>query len=168
MTKHSMKTRLQANCSFDCKCGVCSGSIPGQDGIISEIIQLVPEVTKEHDEEHDEETIKALYKMKKEDWKTEASNLEKAADLMKQLYIGDIQNKFYILILFVSASQMARDPTRLKKALGILKEEIDVAGLKEECRGKCYNSLEEDLQTWSREFKSKRAPGKEEINYFYL
>ena len=117
---------------------------------------------------HDAQTIKILYKMKMEDWKKEASNLERAADLIKQLNVGHIQDRFFVFELFVSASQMARDPIRLKKAMDILKEEIDAAGLKEECTGKCYNSLEKDLQTWSGEFKSKRFPRKEEINQFYL
>ena len=169
MTKSQMKTFIQEDYSFECKCVVCSGSIPDQDVLISEIIQLVPELTKHHISSrfHDAQTIKTLYKMKMEDWNKEASNLERAADLIKQLYVGHIQDRFFVFEIFVTASQMARDPSRLKKALDILKEEIDAAGLKEECRGKCYNSLEEDIQTWAGVFRSKRNPTKEEINYFY-
>ena len=58
----------------------------------------------------------------------------------------------------------------LKKAMSILKEEIEAAGMKEAswCRGRAYNWLEEDLKTWEDEFKSKRTPTQAEINYFYL
>ena len=52
--------------------------------------------------------------------------------------------------------------------MGILKEEIDAAGLQEAARGQCFSYIEKQLDTWAGEFKSKRNPTKEEIDDFYL
>nr|ALS05290.1 histone-lysine N-methyltransferase SMYD3 isoform X2 [Paracalanus parvus] len=122
MTKSKMKTKLQEDFCFECKCVVCSGSDPGQDGLISKIIRLVPDVSKHHisSRYHDAQTIKSLYNNTMQDWRKEASHLERAADLInKQLYIGHIQDRFFVFEIFVSASQMARDP--LVEKHGILK-----------------------------------------------
>ena len=126
MTKSQRREIILGAFSFDCKCSVCVGLISDQDGIISEIVSI-----------NAKRCLNLTYQMKTEDWMTEALKFERAADLTRKLDVGHILDRISVIMNFVRVSQMARDPTRLKKALGILKEEIDAAGLKEECRGKC-------------------------------
>jgi len=150
MTKSEMKTKIKTIFSFDCKCGVCSGSIPDQDGIILEINRLLVQVPKK-------EKNKLL---------TEASKLERIVDLTKQLYIGHIKERFINFVLYVWASQMARDPIRLAKSMKLLKEEIGATGMMESTPGKDYKILESKLVKWSGAFQSKKKPSKEEKDEF--
>merc|ERR1712063_223511 len=84
MTKSEMKSKLQSDFSFDCKCDVCSGSIPDQDKISSQIQQEVPSLTKYHAHVLDIiETVSLIY-FKEKNWMPEASKLERAANLAKQ------------------------------------------------------------------------------------
>merc|ERR1711934_1268107 len=79
-TSSQMKKTLQEEFSFDCKCGVCSGSIPHQDRLFSEISAIIALLSHQ--------PLDYLYQKEKEEWMNEASQLERAADLAKQLYIG--------------------------------------------------------------------------------
>ena len=145
MIKSQMKKEIREVFSFDCKCGVCSGSIPDQDEIISEINRLMA---------------------KKNVMMTEASKLERVVDLSRQLYIGHIKERFIFLVLFVIASQMARDPIRLEKARELLKEEMGASGMMESNPGNDYKRLESKLERWSWAFQSKKSPSNEEIKDF--
>jgi len=160
MTSSQMKTKLQEDFHFDCKCGVCSGSIPHQDVLISEISSKINLLYSPFD---------TLYRKKKKDWMNVASELERAVDLSKQLYIGHIFDKLNVYRLFVEASQMARDPLRLKKAVDVMKEELSALGLveKDSGWGKEFKRLETKVERWSSEFQSKSKPTKEEIDDFF-
>ena len=157
MTSSQMKTKLQEDFHFDCKCGVCSGSIPHQDVLISEISSKINLFYSPLD---------TLYRKKKKDWMNEASELERAVDLSKQLYIGPFFERLEVYGIFVVASQMARDPIRLKKAMDVNKEELSAIGLIESGWEKGYKILEATVERWSSEFQSKSKPTKEEIDDF--
>jgi len=157
MTSSQMKTYLQEFLQFDCKCGVCSGSIPHQDVLISEISSKTAILYSQ--------TV-SRYQKKKKDWMNEASELERVVDLSKQLYIGHIFDRLKVYEPFVVASQMARDPIRLKKAMDVMQEELSALGLMESI-GKCYKGLETKVERWSSEFQSKSKPTKEEIDDFF-
>ena len=106
LTKTQMRAELQTIFNFDCKCTVCSGSIPDQDGIISEMNRLVPLIYPKYCAAwrygHDTPTHNPFHQKKEKDWKADAANFETAADLSRQLYIGGIQNKLDFLVQFVS------------------------------------------------------------------
>ena len=146
MTKSQMKQKIQEDFSFDCKCSVCVGSIPDQDRIIVEINSLAPNSL----------TIRNLITQRKK-----ATKLERAADLAKQLYIGSIMDKFLVFVEFVIASQMDRDPIRLKKAMELLKEAA-VGCFYDPRMG--YKDLEAWTERWSAEFQSKKNPTQEEMD----
>ena len=150
MTSSRMKQKIQEDFSFDCKCGVCVGSISNQDRTIVEINSLAPNSV----------TIRDFIHQRKK-----ATKLERAADLTKQLYIGHIQNRFFVFVKFVIASQMDRDPIRLRKAMELLKEEA-VGCWRDPEKG--YKDLEAWIEKWSAEFRSKKNPTKEEMDDLYL
>ena len=160
MTSSQMKTKLQEAFRFDCKCGVCSGSIPHQDVLISEISSKTAILYSQ--------TV-SRYQKKKKDWMNEASQLGRAVDITKQLYIGQLSDRLKVHEPFVVASQMARDPIRLKKAMDVLQEELSALGLMEKDGGwgKGYKRLETKVERWSSEFQSKSKPTKEEIDDFF-
>jgi len=158
MTSSQMKAMLQEVFRFDCKCGVCTGSIPHQDVLISEISSKINLLYS---------PIDTFFRKKKKDWMNEASELERAVDLTKQLYIGQLSDRLKVHEPFVVASQMARDPIRLKKAMDVLKEELSALELMESGCGKCYKRLETKVERWSSEFQSKSKPTKEEIDDFF-
>ena len=162
LTKSQMKRKLQADHLFVCICCVCSGSFPDQDGIISEINQLLPSSSK-YPIFHDVQTISLIWQKT-----NEASKLERAANLTKHLYVGQFLNRFVVFEQFVLASQMARDPIRLKKAMELLKEEVGAAGMIETFQGKGCKILETKLERWSGVFQAKKNPTKEEIDDFYF
>ena len=149
MTSSQMKTNLQEDFGFDCKCGVCAGVIPDQDRLIREISKIANVQPN------------SLYQKKKKGWRIEASKFERAADLTKQLYIGRIWDRIQVYEKFVARSQMARDPIRLEKAMNVLKEEISAFGMME------TSCLQATLDRWSTEFQAKRKPTKEEIDDFF-
>ena len=113
------------------------------------------------------QTLDQLYQKKKKEWMTEASQLDRAAEMTKQLYIGHIKDKFRVFMKFINISQMARDPIRLKKAMNLLKEETSALGLMESRAGKNYKIMERRIKRWSSEFQSKRNPTMEEIYDIY-
>jgi len=158
MTSSQMKTMLQEVFRFDCKCGVCTRSIPHQDVLSSEISSKTAILYSQ--------TV-FRYQKKKKDWMNEASELERVVDLSKQLYIGHICDRLKVYRLFVVASQMARDSIRLKKAMDVMKEEESALGPIESGWGKGYKRLETKVERWSSEFQSKSKPTKEEIDDFY-
>ena len=141
-----MKQKIQEDFSFDCKCGVCAGSIPDQDRIIVEINSLAPNSL----------TIRNLIHQRKK-----ATKLERAADLAKLLYIGNTRNRFLVFVKFVIASQMDRDPIRLKKATDLVKEEA-VGCFYDPRMG--YKDLEAWTERWSAEFQLKKSPTQEEMD----
>ena len=161
-TMSQMKTKLREVFNFDCKCGVCSGSIPNQDRLILEISSTLAYVESQS-------LDFVYYQKKKNEWTTEVLQLERTADLTKQLYIGHrhIMDRFKVFLHLIVSSQMARDSIRLKKATDFYKEELISLGLMELQLGKGYKNLERKLERWSSAFQSKRNPTKEEIDDFY-
>ena len=158
MTSSEMKTEIQDNFSFDCKCGVCSGAIPHQDKIISEITSTFSSVLSQSPD--------LVYQKKKKEWRDEAAQLGRIAHITKQLYVGCFSDKLKVYVQFVFASQMAREPIRLRKAMDLLKEDYFMLGLMETSLVVYYEILEAWLERWSSEFQSKTNPTKEEIDYF--
>ena len=170
MTKSEMKTKLQTLFGFDCKCPVCSGGVPNQDGIISEINRLVelpsPSGFVNPVSFLDPSSTLSLYSRRKQsDWRAEALKHERAADLTKELYIGHVQDKFSVLTRFATTAQLARDSRLLKKALDLGKEWTESLGLETLCEA--YKALEKGVRDWSSEFKSKENPVMYEIWCFY-
>merc|ERR1711971_1031535 len=123
MTSSQMKTMLQEVFMFNCECGVCSGSIPHQDRLISEISSRAAIAFSR--------PLYLAYQWKKKEWMTEAS-------------------------------QMARDPIRLKKAKDLMKETTSAIGLPY-----IWTNQETKPQIWSSEFQSKRNPTKQEMDDFF-
>ena len=115
---------------------------------------------------HMAQTLRQMEQMRRKDWVAEASKLQRAADLTKQLYIGHIEDRLFVIGQFVAASQMARDPIRLKKARDLLEEEIGALGLMESASR--YRDLETKLSSRSEEFQSKKNPTGREIREFYV
>ena len=170
LTKSQMKTKLQTLFGFDCKCPVCSGAVPNQDGIISEINRLVelpsPSGFVKPISFLDPTSTLSIYsRRKRSDWRAEARKHERAAGLIKELYIGHVQDKFSVLTRFVTTAQLARDPGLLKKALELGKEWTESLGL--ETLYVAYKALEKGVEDWSSEFKSKENPVMYEIWCFY-
>jgi len=160
MTRSQMKTKLKEDFSFDCKCAVCSGSIPHQDILISEISSIIDLLSYY-------QPLDYLYQKRIKVWMTEASQLERAADLAKQLYIGCGSERLTVFLQFVLISQMARDPIRLQKAMDLFGGTVRAFGLMESHQGKAYQTLKTQVERWSSEFQSKKKPTKEEIDDFY-
>jgi len=154
MTSSQMKTMLQEVFMFNCECGVCSGSIPHQDRLISEISSRAAIAFSR--------PLDLAYQWKKKEWMTEASQVEKIADLAEQLYVGHIADRLKVFLHFVMVSQMARDPIRLKKAKDLMKEATSAIGLPH-----IGTNQETKLETWSSEFQSKRNPTKQEMDDFF-
>ena len=147
MTSSQMKAKLQEDFHFDCKCGVCAGIIPDQDRLIQEISSKIANL--------DSQPV-SIYRKKMKG---------RAADLAKQLYIGQISARLQVYGQFVARSQLARDSIRLEKAMDLLKEECSAFGMIESSLG--YESMETKVKRWSSEFQSKRKPTKEEIDDFF-
>ena len=157
LTSFQMKTKLQKNFGFDCKCGVCAGVIPNQDRIIREISKIA---------NVDLQPV-SPYQKKMKAWMIEASKFERAADLTMQLYIGQLSPRLKVYKNFVVRSQMARDPIRLEKAMNILREEFSAFRPMETSWGEAYKSLQAKVERWSLEFQARRKPTKEEIDDFF-
>ncbi len=170
MTKSQMKTKLKTSFGFDCKCPVCSGEIPDQDKIISEINRLVelpsPTGFVNPSSFHDPNSTLSLFsKRKKSEWRVQALKHERAADLTKQLYVGHVQDTFSVLTRFATTAQLSRDPVLLKKALDLGKEWTKGLGL--EVLSEAFKNLEKGVKDWSPEFQTKKDPGMYEIWCFY-
>ena len=75
--------------------------------------------------------------------------------------IGRIDDKTRALDVLVTAAQMARDQSLLKKALAMWRELIE--NTKFEILRKQYEKAVEDLSKWSKQLKSKKPPKKNEI-----
>ena len=93
MTRSEMKTELQEDYSFDCKCSICSGSIPNQDKIISDISSTFSSVCSQ--------SLDLVYQKEKKEWRADASQLERITHLTKQLYIGCFLDRLIVYVQFV-------------------------------------------------------------------
>ena len=109
-TSSERKTMLQTKFSLDCKCGVCAGSLPHQDGLISEISSKIVMFSRPLD---------LLNPMKTKERMTE---VDRIIDLSKQLNIGGYTDMIKVYKQLVVISQMCRDPIHLKKAMDAFKE----------------------------------------------
>ena len=155
ISQFEMKKSLQEKYRLDCNCPVCSGEIPNQDEIRSEIgpiINCLPQLSYKQTQ------------IPRTDWRVNVSRLERAIDLTKQLYIGDVFSRGQTLVDIVAAAQLAREPVLLKKALATLKDQLAACGLDGCFKG--FENLKNEVERWSEEVKSGRQPTKEEVDCF--
>ena len=95
------------------------------------------------------------------DWAREAKVFVEITELTLKTDIGRIDDKTRALDVLVTAAQMARDQSLLKKALAMWRELIE--NTKFEIHWKLYEKAVEDLSKWSKQLKSKKPPKKNEI-----
>ena len=152
VSQREMKNSLQKKYRFDCNCIVCSGEVPNQDEIRSEIAPIMNSLP-----------LIILKEMGiRTGWRVNVSKLEKAVDLSKKLYIGDVFNRGQTMADLVIAAQLAREPVLLKKAMDTLKDHI--AGF--EGRFKDFDDLMKEVDRWSVDFKLRSQPSKDEVERF--
>ena len=96
---------------FDCKCGVCTGTVPDQEDIIKELLQL-----------HEQFDLRILREREDHFLAGQVKTADKIADLSHKLYIGPIDDKIFSLKLLGKTALKAEDPGTLKKALDGLKK----------------------------------------------
>ena len=98
------------------------------------------------------------------DWRVNVSRLERAIDLLKQLYIGDAFSRCQTLVDIAAGAQLAREPVLLMKALTTHKEQVSAWGL--DGRLDDFEDLLKEVERWSEEIKSGRRPTKAEVDCF--
>ena len=112
--------RNDSDFGFDCKCPVCSGEVPNQDGIMGKMADIV--VSNRIRSKDDDE-------MSLSDWTREASAFEALVDLDKSLYMGRPERKMANLIYFLKTAAYARRPALVVKAVDEIKELAEKTGL---------------------------------------
>jgi len=150
-----MKESLLRKYRLDCNCPVCSGEISNQDEIRSEIGSIINSLPQ---------LIHKQTPRPQTDWRVDVSRLERAIDLTKQLYIGDVFNRGQTLVDIAVAAQLARESVLLKKALATLKAQAAAWGL--DGRFTEFEDLMKEVERWSEDVKSGRQPTKEEVDCF--
>ena len=148
-----MKKYLQRSYCFDCNCEVCCGKISNQEEIRSELeamMNSLPQIIHK--------------RTPQKDWRVNVSRLERVVNLTEELYIGDVFDRAQALVDIVVAAQLAREPVLLEKALAKLKDRVAALGF--DGRYKEFESLKMKVQYWSREFKARKPPSKDEVNCF--
>ena len=156
ISQRKMKASLKKKYHFDCNCTVCTGEVPNQDEIRSElapIMNSLPQVILKETGRQPRQTA----------WRVNVSRLERAVDLSKQLYIGDVFNRVQTLVDLVIAAQLAREPVLLMKTMDTFKDQI--AGF--EGRYREFNDLMKEVERWSVDFKLKSQPSKDEVECFF-
>ena len=98
--------------AFECKCCVCSGIVPGQEDITKELIKLL---------EAFDPTWSHLVKL---------ATIEKIVDLSLRLYVGDIDDKIWPLVMLAKLGYVIRDGEIHGKAMGHLQKLADDTKLK--------------------------------------
>jgi len=152
-----MKKYLTESFGFDCNCPVCSGKVSNQDEIRSELEKIMNTLPQ---------LIHKQTQRNMKNWRVNVSSLERVVDLTQQLHIGDVFSRGQILVDIVAAAQLAREPVLLEKALVTLKDLVASWGF--DGRFKELEKLKMKVQYWSRDFKSRKPPSKEEVDCFCL
>ena len=99
------------------------------------------------------------------DWRVNVSRLERVINLTEELYIGDVFDRAQALVDIVVAAQLAREPALLEKALVTLKDRVAAWGF--DGRYTEFEKLKMKVQYWSRDFKSRTPPSKDEVDCFF-
>ena len=103
---------------FDCRCGVCLGQVPNQDGIVGKIRDVMKHQIGIKDEE------KTL-----QDWKREAIVYGIVCDLAKPIYIGRERDKMFFSVGLFEAAMKSSNSVLKRKALDEMRELADKTGL---------------------------------------
>ena len=152
-SQFGMKKYLQQSFGFDCNCPVCSGKIPNQEVIRSELVSIMITLPQLNHKQTPQK-----------DWRVNVSSLERAIDLSKQLYIGDVFSIGQSLVEIVVAAQLAREPVLLEKALATHEDRMAAWGIDNLLE---FEKLKMKVQYWSRDFKSRTPPSKDEVDCFF-
>ena len=151
--------RLRINQAIsDCKCPVCSGDIPDQNELVEEYGRIFHTLKANGYDDH--------YKKSLLDWKKEATMMEKILEITPKLYIAKVDDKYRAYNMVAEAAQMARDPVLLEKAMTMFKKLEEELKFEEVRRWREW--MQERLDQWSTQFKSRKLPTKKEIDYFEL
>ena len=136
---------------FDCKCCVCSGSVPGQEEIIMELLTVLGTTDGN--------------RSTSSDWKAIAKTFKIAEELTRKLYTGCVVLlKLTALNDLAGAAHLARDEDLLMKALDNYNQLVEDTKL--EYVRLAYERMKEDLSRWTVQLKSKKRPRQEEIDFF--
>ena len=146
-----MRKRLKEEFQFDCECTVCSGETPNQDRILLELALALCSIPFGNDRQRP----------------IDVSKLDKAIDFTNQLYIGHQTEKEQILSGLVVAAQLGREPVLLKKALESLKCQTLSLVQGQDRKDTVIGILEEMLERWAGQLKSKCQPTEEEVDHFH-
>ena len=101
-----------------------------------------------------------------EDRKKQALQVEKIFELVQQLHVCRFEAKVDACYALARMAQLARDPELRQKALDAWKELVDASGF-EQMRLD-YEEFEGFLARWSKQFKFKTSPTRDEVNLFCL
>ena len=147
------RDEIQDKFSFDCKCHVCSGIVPGQEDIIMALNVLNGSIEVK------------VYGKTKADWKKNAETMGKIVELHKTLYVGNLVSGMAPAISdWAKMAQLAREKDILRNAMDTYSTLMEDTKL-EEVR-MAYEKLEENLAKWATQMKLKKNPKKEEIDFF--
>ena len=146
-----MRKRLKEEFQFDCECTVCSGETPNQDRIIFELALALCSIPFGNDRQRP----------------IDVSKLDKAIDFTNQLYIGHLTEKEQIFSGLVVAAQLGREPVLLKKALDSLKGQSLSSVQGQDRKDTVVGKLEEMVERWAGQLKSKCQPTEEEVDNFH-
>ena len=114
-----IRESIQEDFGFDCKCVVCLGQVPNQDGIVEKIREAMNHNVFTIREE--ERTI--------QDWKRQAIVSENIYDLAKPLYIGRETEKGMFLVSLHQGAVNSGNSVLERKTLDEVKELADKTGL---------------------------------------
>ena len=154
-TKSDRKNIIREEFGFVCKCKVCSGEIrPNQDDILKRILYLRRSLRVN------------AHGVRMEDRKKQALQVEKIFELVQQLHVCRFEAKVDACYALARMAQLARDPELRQKALDAWKELVDASGF-EQMRLD-YEEFEGFLARWSKQFKFKTSPTRDEVNLFCL
>ena len=141
---------------FDCNCCVCSVPDKDQEKIALELLDqfqnLVPTGTKN------------FYRKDLSDWARDAEKLDQINDLIQEFKLGNLEVKWRVMISLVKTAQLARDKALVNKGLNMLKSFCEDVQIEKVVL--VYEKLEKDLAQWSKNLKSKKAPRRNEIEFF--
>ena len=121
---------LKKHFRFDCKCCVCTGTIPDQEDIIKELLEL-----------HRRFDFNQSRK-KRKDAANQVKLADKIVDLTLKLYIGNIEDKVNSLDLLFETALDAKDVVLFKKALdglGKMAKDTGIRSVVKDCE--YFNSL---------------------------
>ena len=149
------KAGIMQNLFFDCACSVCKGQVADQEEIMKRSVELQLQLNPLFPD------VNKLIGFKKGEVRVQ----DKIVDLTMQLYVGNIDDKRRALDVLVRIAHLARDQNLVKKAMDTWKQLAVDTNLAEV--GRTCQIMENSLSQWSKEFKSRKAPKKREIDFIY-